>query len=69
MLSLLRARGWELRSLKPYGTTKKKKNSGINVSKVVPDIYTENNKILLREMKEDIIKYTSKFMGWKTCYC
>ena len=32
-------------------------------------IYTDNNKILMREMKEDINKYTSKFMGWKTRYC
>ena len=47
--------------------SKRIKYLGINLAKEVKDLYTENYKILLKEIKEDLNKWRhNMIMDWKT---
>ena len=52
-------------------TTKRIKYLGINLPKEVKDLYSENYKTVMKEIKDDINrwrKYTM-FLDWKNQYC
>ena len=42
---------------------------GIHLTKEVKDLYAENYKTLIKEIKEDIKERYSMFMDWKNQYC
>ena len=47
-----------------YGTTKEIKYLGINLTKEVKDLLTENYKTLLKEIEEDIKKWKDIPCSW-----
>ena len=46
-------------------STRKIKYLGINLTKEVKDLYSENYKTLEKAIKEDTNKWEHMFMGWK----
>ena len=52
--------------------TKRKRYLGINLPKETKDLYIENYKTLMKEVKDNIMslmKRYSMFLGWKNQYC
>ena len=61
----------KLRKTLPFTTaTKRIEHLGINLPKEVKDLYSENCKTLMKEIKDDtnIERYTM-FLDWKNQYC
>ena len=45
---------------------KKKKYLGVNLTKHIQDLYAKNDKVLIKKIKEYLIKRRSMFKDWKT---
>ena len=50
-------------------TSKRIKYLGINLPKEAKDLYSENYKILIKEIKAGINRWRSMFWDWKNQYC
>ena len=48
---------------------KRIKYLGINLPKETKDLYIENYKSLMKEIKEDTNRWRNMFMDWKNQYC
>ena len=59
----------EIKETIPFTTaTKRIKYLGINLPKEAKNLYSENYKILMKEIKDDTNRYTM-FLEWKNQYC
>lgn len=54
----------EIKILFTVALKKKKKNSAINLTKEVKDLYTEDYKMLPKEIKEVILKWKNILCSW-----
>ena len=49
--------------------TKRIKYLGINLAKAIKDLYTENYKTLMKEIKLYTDRWSNIFLDWKNQYC
>ena len=60
----------EINESTPFTTaTKRIKYLGINLRKGTKDLYAENYKTLMREIKDDTNRWRDIFLDWKNQYC
>ena len=60
----------EIKETIPFTTaTKRIKYLGVYLPKEAKDLYMENYKTLMKEIKEDTNRWRNMFMDWKNQYC
>ena len=59
---------WKRNKTIPLTVASNNKILGINLTKEVEDLYTQNSKTLMKETKEDINKWYPVLTDWKSGY-